>query len=63
MEKKKISIYDFTNRELINAIVEWIKSEEYLNFANEYADALSNDSWLEYYNEKLNKESLQILGV
>ena len=51
-----IKVSDFGNKELINAIVGFIRSGQYLNFAEEYAQAIEDGSWLDYYNDKLENE-------
>jgi hypothetical protein len=59
-----VTIKDFTNQELINAIAKWLNEEsilednKFISFIyNDIADRLKSNEWLENINDKLKKEN------
>lgn len=57
MEASMVKVEDFTNKELINAIVEWMRDDSNAEAHTcNLADELASGEWLNYCNEKLKGE-------
>jgi hypothetical protein len=52
----KINLNSFTNQELVNAIVKYLRSNYWYN-PNDASYDLESGKWLEWYEEQLNNEN------
>ena len=52
----KLSIEQFTSKELISAIIKYLRADPNLP-TKCYADDLEDGSWLKWYEDKLNEET------